>query len=127
MSDRNYNQFPLTLDRRVVLMDGYASVDTDGVVSADSLAGGTVSRVSAGNYKIVLTDHFARVLAANVQLVTENVEPKTVQVVSFKNGDTISQTNVNRVDFKVVDSNGAAVEVRNCGFTILLSLKNTSV
>jgi hypothetical protein len=125
MANRYLRQFTKSFDTERVIIDGYGSVnDSIGTPTFTAAAGvQSITRNSAGNYTILLQDSWPAFLSGNVSLVmASGLISATVALVS------VDVTVTKKVNFVVVNTSGAAVELPpQSGFYFYFEVKNSGL
>lgn len=134
MANRWFNQFKGSLEKGVVQLDGYVNITAaDASVLADTIMGASVARTATGTYTITLEDQFPKLLAIALCPVSSGTNANQVlkvkQVLDGNGADaTASLTNVKSITVCTCDSSGVPTDVTvDCGFTVHLVLKNSTV
>lgn len=121
-------QFPGALERGEVNLDGYVSLYGNQPVSSTSVKGCTISYVSTGRYKILLSGTFKSILSVSVTLACTQTVAAWAQVETLKSGGTVATSNIDEIDIKIVNSSGAVTDP-SVSFGLFLSIvgKNSTV
>lgn len=132
MANRWFNQFKGSLDKGVVLMDGYCGIALDASVATTDISGATVTKIATGTYKVALQDNYPKGLSAEVSLHSIGTAVLAVKVKQWLTEAGVdagaTRANVKSVVFcTVTPSTGAPVDTTvGCGVSISLVLKNSS-
>ncbi len=133
MANRWFNQFKGSLDKGVVMMDGYVSIDDDASVVSQSLLGATVTRTGTGTYLVQFEDNYPKGLSCSVELHsigTAALACKVKQWLTEAGVDAGADlANVKAVVIQTVTpATGAPVDaVVKCGISLNIVLKNSGV
>lgn len=134
MANRWFNQFKGSLEKGVVQLDGYARLSAaDASVVSETLKGASIARTAAGTYTITLEDQFPKLLAVALCPVASGTNANQflkVKAVQTSAGVDCgaSLENVGKIVICTCASNGTPTDVTvDCGFTVHLVLKNSTV
>jgi len=134
MANRWFNQFKGSLEKGIVQIDGYVQLTAaDATVVAETVMGASVARTAAGVYTITLEDSYPKLLAVAVSKVatgTDVAQFCKVKAVQTSAGVDCgaSLVNVNKILVATCNSSGVPTDsVVDCGFTVHLVLKNSTV
>lgn len=134
MANRWFNQFKGSLEKGVVQLDGYVQLTaSDASVVSETLKGASVARTAAGTYTITLEDQFPKLLAVALCPVSSGTNAnqfmKVKQVLDADGNDAgATLADVKSITVCTCASNGVPTDVAvDCGFTVHLVLKNSTV
>lgn len=129
MANRRFNQFPLTLEHKVVMLDGYVDLNQSGAVINDRLLGASTERTGTGLYTTTFDDRYVELLSVSFSVISQTNAGLQAQVVRFKDSDgSESLAPVSVMNWKLVNKDGTPTDVTSgSAITISLRLKNSSV
>lgn len=132
MSNRRYSQFPASLDRSIVLIQGQVDIAANASIALSDVLGATVTHPGTGTYLVTFADSFPKALACTATLLcgtTQALDVKIQQWQDTTGAATATRTNVKSVVLQVCNaSTGAPVDpTAVCSISILCMLKNTTV
>ena len=134
MANRWFNQFKGSLERGVVILDGYVQIQaSDAGVVAETIAGASVARTGTGLYTITLEDSYNRLLSISLTDVAQgtnaNHDWKVKQVLNTAGADAgATLLNVKSIVIASCASTGVPTDpVVDCGLTVHMVFRNSTV
>jgi hypothetical protein len=133
MANRWFNQFKGSLEKGLVMLDGYVSIAADASVVSETILGASVARTTTGTYTITLEDEYPKVLHVGLTPSSQGTNANQVWKLNQcldKNGADCGASLVNVKSIVVCScaSTGVPTDVSViCGFTVNIVLKNSTV
>lgn len=124
MSNRWFNQFKGSLEKGVVMLDGYGEISgvDASVVNSACIKGASWARTGTGEYTITLEDSYPSLLSCNVTFECAATNALWAKV---KSHDVSS---AKTIVLNTVDSTGAPTDTSlGCALLINIVLKNSVV
>ncbi len=131
MANRSFHRIAGSLEIEPVMLWASITVGATGAVSASYGQGiASVTRLSAGQYKISLADTYNKLLFADVSLLdTTDSDPTTVGVLSRIKSEQVASTTAPQIVIQCFNTtNGAAADPRNGALLLVkIEVRNSSV